>query len=68
MRALVSELSLLSDDYSVYILLQIKDDIAPGQDLETAKLRLIPAEFANIIEAWTTSDSQNAYPAVGEHQ
>lgn len=67
-RALISEVSLLGDDYSVYILLQIKDDVAPGQELETAKFRLIPAEFANITEAWTTSDSQNAYPAVGEYQ
>ncbi|KAF2166307.1 hypothetical protein M409DRAFT_55151 [Zasmidium cellare ATCC 36951] len=67
-RSLISEVSLLGEDYSVYILLQIKDDVAPGQELETAKLRLIPGEFANITEAWTTLDSQNAYPAVGEHQ
>lgn len=67
-RALVSEVSLLGDDYRVYILLQIKDDVVQGQEMETAKLRLIPAEFANITEAWTISDSQNAYPAVGEYQ
>lgn len=67
-RALISEVFLLGNDYSVHILLQIKGYVAPGQDLETAKGRLIPAEFANITEAWTTSDSQNAYPAVGEYQ
>lgn len=67
-RALISELSFLGDDYSVYILLQIEDDGGREQELETAISRLVPAEFANITEAWTTSDSQRAYNAVGEYQ
>lgn len=67
-RALISELSFLGDDYSVYILLQIEDDGGREQELEKAISRLVPAEFANITEAWTTSDSQRAYNAVGEYQ
>ena len=67
-RALISEVSLLGHDYSVYILLQIKDDVVQEQELELAKLRFVPTEFANITEAWTTSDSQNAYPEVGRYQ
>lgn len=67
-QALISEVLLLGNDYSVYILLQIKDDTAPASELETTKMRLVPAEFANITEAWTTSDSQNAYPAVGDYE
>ncbi|KAK4507196.1 hypothetical protein PRZ48_000931 [Zasmidium cellare] len=64
-RALISEVSVLGDEYCVYILIQIPHDVAPGQELERHE---IPAEFANITETWTTLDSQNAYPAVGEYQ
>lgn len=67
-KALISELALLGDAYSVHILLQVQDDPGSVETLQEAKNRLVPGEFANMTEVWTTTESRIAYPAVGEFE
>ena len=67
---MVTELSLYTGgEYQVFILLHIRNKKnTDGENFERVKARHVPAALLNMTEAWTYSDCQTEYPAVGEYE
>ena len=71
-RSLVTELSLRSGgEYQVYLLVQIKDSVTPGDIADATQYRekiqaMVPKEFWNMVVAWDDAMMRKWYPKIPE--